>query len=274
MRWLRNLFTRPAPEAAVAPTAAPAVADRPVTGWDSWRANSPEGPVAVALDLALEAAVPDPGRPVLLRVAYPLAAPGSDGLPTAAEGEALARAEDALSRSLSAIGAAYAGRVTMAGTRQHLFYVAEGAAATDALAAAAPGLAGYEVTSHGEADPAWTGWSVELLPPPRTRRWMEDRREVEALARQGIPAEAARAVDHQASFPGAEAREAFAAEAAAQGFEPVARRDDAPPPTPFSVDLRRDDLLTLRHIHGVSWTLSELAARHGGSYDGWEPAGP
>ena len=83
----------------------------------------------------------------------------------------------------------------------------------------------------------------------------------------------ARPVDHQASFATAEAREAFAAEAAAQGFEPVERRDDAPPPSPFSIDLRRDDPVTLRHLHGVTWALCELAARHGGSYDGWEPAG-
>lgn len=273
MRWLRNLFSRPAPEATAAPRGPPAgsPATEAVVGWDSWRAQAPEGPVAVALDLSLEGGIPDPARPLLVRVSYPLRAPGPDGLPAVAEGEALARVEDALSAALAAIGATYAGRVTMAGTRQHLFYLAGGGKVAEALASAAPGLEGYEVTMHGEDDPAWTGWTAELSPPPRARRWMEDRREVEALARHGDRPERARPVDHQASFPTSEAREAFAAEAAARGFELAARRDDAPPPAPFAVDLRRDDPVTLRHIHGVSWSLHELATRHGGGYDGWEP---
>jgi hypothetical protein len=274
MRWLRNLFSRPAPEPAAAPEAARAEAGPGASspGWDSWRAQAPEGLVAVALDLALEGRVPDGARPRLQRVSYPLRAPGPDGLPTAAEGEALARAEDALSTAFAAIGATYAGRVTLAGTRQHLFYLADGAAVAGALAAAAPGLEGYPPTTRGEDDPGWRGWIDELLPPPRTRRWMEDRRGVEALARHGDQAERARPVDHQAAFPSAEAREAFTAEAAALGFAAVDRRDDAPPPAPFAVDLRRDDPVTLRHIHGVSWSLCELAARHGGGYDGWAPA--
>ncbi len=272
MRWLRNLFSRPAPTASATPEAPPsAVRAAAAPGWDSWRAQAPEGPVAVALDLSLEGSVPDRARPHLLRVAYPLGAPGPDGQPTAAEGEALARVEDALSSAFGAIGAAYAGRITLAGTRAHLFYLAEGAPAADALAAAAPGLTGYQVSAQGEADPGWQAWSTELAPPPRARRWMDDRREVEALARQGERTGEARPIDHQASFPTAEAREAFSAEAAALGFTLAARRDDAPPPAPFAVDLRRDDLLTLRHIHSVSWSLLELAARHGGGYDGWEP---
>ena len=50
----------------------------------------------------------------------------------------------------------------------------------------------------------------------------------------------------------------------------MARRDDAPAPNPFAVDLRRTDALALRELHAVTWSLCELAARHGGSYDGWE----
>jgi hypothetical protein len=274
MRWLRNLFSRPAPEAA-APEAA--VAGGPagaLAGWDAWRAQAPEGPVSVALDLSLEGRVPDPARPRLLRVAYPLLAPGPDGLPGAAEGEALARAEDALSAAFAAAGATYAGRVTLAGTRTHLIYVADGTPVAGPLAAAAAGLEGYQVSTHGEDDPAWLGWSSELSPPPRIRRWLADRRTVDGLVRQGDRPDQPRPVDHQASFPSAEARDAFAAEAAALGFAPAARRDDAPPPAPFAVDLRRSDPVTLRHIHAVSWALQELAARHGGGYDGWEPAGP
>lgn len=275
MRWLRSLFSRTAAETPAPSAAAPSasVAAAPPSGWDSWRALLPEGPLAVALDLSLEPAVPDPARPRLLRVAYPLASPGPDGLPGAAEGEALARVEDALSAAFAAAGATYAGRLTLAGARQHLFYAPASLVADGPLAAAGGELAGYQVTVEAGEDPGWSGWRDELLPPPRTRRWLEDRREIEALARRGEPIALARPVDHQASFATAAAREAFTAEAVALGFAPAGRRDDAPPPSPFAVDLRRDDLVTLGHIHGVSWSLCGLAARHGGSYDGWEPAG-
>jgi hypothetical protein len=273
MRWLRNLFNRNAPAAPATPAAAPGQPPAsPSAGWDSWRALLPEGALAVALDLSLEPAVPDQSRPRLLRVAYRLAAPGPDGLPSPAEGEALARVEDALSAAFEAAGARYAGRVTLAGTRTHLFYAAGSVDAARPLAAAAAALAGYQPATEVEEDPTWSAWQHELLPPPRTRRWLEDRREVEALARHGVVLDQPHLIDHQASFQSDAARVAFELEAASRGFSPVARRDDAPPPARFAIDLRRADPLTLGKIHGVTWTLHQLAASHGGAYDGWEPA--
>jgi hypothetical protein len=273
MRWLRNLFNRSAPAASAPPAAAPGQPpDSPGLGWDAWRALLPEGALAVALDLSLEPTAPDPARPRLLRVAYRLTAPGPDGLPSPAEGEALARVEDALSAAFEETGARYAGRVTLAGTRTHLFYAAATVDAAGPLAAAATALEGYQPTSVVEDDPTWSAWQHELVPPPRTRRWLEDRREVEALARHGVALDQPRLVDHQASFPSDASRVAFELEAAARGFSPVARRDDAPPPACFAVDLRRADPLTLARIHEVAWSLSQLATRHGGGYDGWEPA--
>ena len=59
-------------------------------------------------------------------------------------------------------------------------------------------------------------------------------------------------------------------EARSESFELVARRDDGPAPLGFGVDLRRTEQATLQHLHGVAWGLTEQAARHGGSYDGWE----
>jgi len=143
----------------------------------------------------------------------------------------------------------------------------------DAVRAA---LADYLLEEQGEDDPAWQAYQQELFPTPRAHRWLLDRRAVEALARRGDRAERARPVDHQASFPSAEAREAFVAEVAPQGFEPVARRDDGPAPAGFAVDLRRSGPVTLREINAVAWALAEAAARHGGAYDGWEaePAQP
>jgi len=283
MRWLRNLFARPEPSAAPAapaaglpgaapPPPAPSASAAPADGsdWVSHQRTSAQGPVGLAVDLALGARAPDLARPRLARVRCLLAAPRDDGQPGPAEAERLAKVEDVLARELAPLDATYAGRVTLAGAREHLFYLPDAtpAAAVDAAHdRARVAVAGYDLTPLAEDDPAWHAYREELFPTPRTLRFLLDRRALEAPGRRGDAGP--RPVDHQASFPSAAAREAFAAEAASQGFAAVARRDDAPAPNPFAVDLRRSDPLALRELHAVTWSLCELAGRHGGAYDGW-----
>jgi uncharacterized protein DUF695/regulator of ribonuclease activity B len=271
MRWLKNLFSRSEAAAAPAATAeasAPAPADAP--DWASHQRVSGAGPVAIAVDLSLASRAPLNGRPRLVRVRYALRAVRPDGQPEPAEAEVLARVEDMLAGALAPAGAAYVGRVTLAGFREHFFYLPDAVGVRAELDAVRAALADYDLEEQGEDDPAWQAYRQELFPTPRAHRWLLDRRAVEALARRGDRGERARPVDHQASFPTEEAREAFAAEVAALGFEAVARRDDAPPPNGFGVDLRRADPVTLREIHAVAWSLAEAAGRHAGAYDGWE----
>jgi hypothetical protein len=278
MRWLKNLFSRgestPSTSSAApggqGADAAEAAVPATTSDWESHQRTSAGGPVAIAVDLALAARAPRADLPRLLRVRYPLRAPRADGLAEAAEAEALVGVEEVVAAAVAGIGGLYAGRVTLAGFREHLFYVPDAAPVSEALAAAQAGVAEYLLEAAGEDDPAWHGYQEELFPTPRAHRWLLDKRAVEALARRGDKAAARRPVDHQASFPTAEAREAFTAEAVAQGFAAVERRDDGPPPYPFGVDLRREDAVVLREIHAVAWALGEVAARHGGAYDGWE----
>jgi len=271
MRWLKNLFSRgDAPGPAAAAPEAPAPAPEAGSEWISHQRQGEAGPAAIAVDLSLEPQAPQAGRPRLVRIRYALRAPRPDGLPAPDEAEALTRVEDMLAATLAPAGALYAGRVTLAGFREHLFYLPDAAGVRAELDAVRAALADYDLAEQGEDDPAWQVYRHELFPTPRTWRWLQDRRAVEALARRGDRGERPRPVDHQASFPSAEAREAFVAEQAAQGFEPVARRDDGPPPHGFGVDLRRDDPVTLQAVHAVAWSVAEAAVRHGGAYDGWE----
>jgi hypothetical protein len=279
MRWLKNLFSRGESTTPASPGepggpgdggAAEAAAPAAASDWESHQRTSAAGPVAIAVDLALAARAPIADLPRLVRFRYPLRAPRPDGLPEVGEAEALVQVEDLVAAAAARIGGLYAGRVTLGGFREHLFYAPDAAPISEALAAAQAGVAEYVLEAAGEDDPGWHAYAEELCPTPRAWRWLLDRRAVEALARRGDKAAARRPVDHQASFPSAEAREAFVAEAAVQGFEAAERRDDGPPPTPFGVDLRREDPVTLREIHAVAWALAEVAARHGGAYDGWE----
>jgi hypothetical protein len=279
MRWLKNLFSRgdaaaPAATATAVEAVTPAAEDAP--GWASHQRPSAAGPAAIAVDLSLEPRAPVAERPRLVRVRYALRAARPDGQPEPAEAEALVRVEDLLAATLAPAGAIYAGRVTLAGFREHHFYLPDAVGVRAELDTVRAALPDYDLGERGEDDPAWQVYRHELFPTPRTWRWLLDRRAVEALARRGDQAARARPVDHQASFPTAEAREAFVAALLPLGFEPVARRDDGPSPSGFGVDLRRADPVTLREIHAVAWSLAEAAARQGGGYDGWEaePASP
>lgn len=276
MRWLKNLFSRgDAAPAASGEAAAPAAAapSEPGPDWASHQRTSEGGPVAIAVDLSLAARAPLLDRPRLVRVRYALRSARPDGQPEPAEAEALTRVEDMLAAALATAGGVYAGRVTLGGFREHHFYLPDAVGVRAELDAVRAALADYDLDEQGEDDPAWQAYRQELFPTPRAHRWLLDRRSLEALGRRGAAGDRPRPVDHQASFPTAEAREAFVAEAAAQGFEPVARRDDAPPPNGFGVDLRRADVLALKELHPVAWALTEAAARHGGAYDGWEAEG-
>jgi len=274
MGWLQKLFGRAdegaPPAESAAGQALAGAGERAGGAWDGYLERDDSGRTAVALDLSLAAAAPDPSRPTLLRVRCRLRAPRLDGQPEAAEAEALARVEDGLERALaSGCGAVYAGRITRAGVREHLFYVADGTDPAAALQAARPALGDHAVEFTGEPDPAWSAYRDELFPAPRIRRWMEDRRAVEALASQGDDARQARPVRHLARFATAEAREAFGAELERLGFRAVDRLDDGAAPRPFSLGVERSDPLRLGHIHEVAVLVGELAERGQGEYAGW-----
>ena len=168
MRWLKNLFSRGETTAPAAPGEAGAAgADGGVVGaaapaatsdWEAHQRTSAAGPVAIAVDLALAGRAPVADLPRLLRIRYPLRAPRADGLAEPGEAEALAQVEDVVAAAAAGVGGLYAGRVTLGGFREHLFYVPDAAPVSEALAAAQAGVAEYVLEAAGEDDPAWHGY--------------------------------------------------------------------------------------------------------------------
>lgn len=269
MGFFSRLFGGGADETRPEQPAAAETPAAPTQQWESWVDRRGDAPAAVALDLALAPAAPDRSRPALARVRYALRSAGPDGLTDGTEGDDLARVEDALEAAFAARGATYAGRITRAGAREHLFYARDEADAAPALDAARADAGPYALLHETSADPDWRAWREALLPPPRTLQWLLDRRVVETLARHGDDPTVPRNVDHLAFFPSAEARAAFVAATEGLGFTPVALREDGPAPTPFAAEVQRGDAVVLEHIHEVAWTLQQLAEGAGGSYDGW-----
>lgn len=232
-------------------------------GWDFYFCTLDDAPASIALDLGYVQRGADAARPTLLCVRVRLRRPRPDGLSDGDEAADLNGLEDRVTASLAArCDAVAVGRLTSAGRREFFFYGrsdAELAAALDEAAAGGP----YAPLFRAEVDPDWRFFFDVLAPGDREWQWILDRRVVDQLRAHGDDLDAARPVDHFVDLPDAEARDAFEAAIAEDGFS-VSRAHAG-----FGLRLQRADAVRLDRIHPVTWALGELARRLGGAYDGW-----
>jgi regulator of RNase E activity RraB len=115
-------------------------------------------------------------------------------------------------------------------------------------------------------DADWSYYRTFLYPDDARLRWIQDRRVVDVLERNGDRLELARRVDHWVYFETVTSRDAFIREVGLLGFEVLTPDGDEE----LGVQLHRVDLVTVEAIHAVTTTLTEIAAKHRGTYDGWE----
>ena len=239
--------------------------------WEFYLCQIEDAPASIFLDLGFEPRAPLDDADTLYVVRIALREPDDHGMGTAAEAELLRAIEDRISEGAQATGLYYVGRVRGEGVWQLTFY-----GRPDWIDALRPThatlelLAGRHVDVRSMPDPDWGYYREFLLPDAERRQWIADRHVVEELHDRGDPLTAARPVHHWAFFATAGARDAFAADAARDGFVVAERVDAAAGAHGFGAQLVRVDAVELDHIHDVAMTLVELAARHGGAYDGWE----
>lgn len=190
------------------------------------------------------------------------------GMGSAAEADVLHAAEDTIVDALAATGLIYVGRLRNDGLWQLTFYGPSGHSDEAKAIAATAGLEGrrHEVGAKPDAD--WAYFHDFMWPEAERFQWMLDRRVVALLENEGDVATTPRAVFHWAYFPTAAGSAAFVAAAARHGFMP--EDPDDPEDGSFPARVKRVDTTELHHIHEVVMTLSDLAAQHGGTYDGWE----
>lgn len=227
-------------------------------------------PASIFVDLGIEARVPLSTHPHLGYVRLHMNQPRPDGLSSSEEFDTLVEIEKAIEAELCGDEVGYVGRSTCGGCRDFFFYAASTAdwqRRVDAVLAAFPGYR-YETASRGDA-----GWSVYLsflLPGPRDRQKIENRRVCEALERHGDTLTVAREIDHWCCFPTPEAVDAFLAEVSTQGFSVRRRPVGDEGALRFGAQVWRQDTPSHDNIDLVTLPLFDAAARHGGRYDGWE----
>jgi hypothetical protein len=236
--------------------------------WDFYQCLVDDRPASIFVDLQFAR---PPVHTTLASTMYWLRVwmlyPGEHAIGTDAEATAFEPIERRIEEHARNLGLIYVGRIRSDGVWQLVFY---GPAEHDPVVLARLAGDDREVEHGSRHDPNWDYYRDFLAPNAKNRQWMADARVVEALEEKGDRLDLPRRVDHWAYFRSAAARDAFVADALSEGFELQAVWDDGPDKHPHAAQLHRVDAVNLDHIHGVTMTLFELAARHGGTYDGWE----
>ena len=241
--------------------------------WEFYVCKVEDAPASFFLNLGFEPHAPLRDADTLYVVRIELRDPDEHGMGSATEAELLRSIEDRIAEGAQATGLYYVARVRSEGVWQLTFYGRTGW--IDALQPTHTTLellAGRTVAVRTMPDPDWGYYREFLLPDAERRQWIEDRHVVEALQDRGDPLTLARPVHHWAMFASASARAEFVADAEREGFVVAELVDTAEGARPFGARLARVDAVELDHIHDVVMALVELAARHGGAYDGWEAA--
>ncbi len=250
-------------------------------------------PTSIVVDRSITAA--DPGRPALLTLVVEFLNPAEHGMADESPDNLLEPIRDSVMGDLThELDAHCVARVSAEGRHRYFLYLPPGVDPMPRVKAmrARFSAAGHEWKAAIGEDPEWQVCFRDLLPAPIDAEIMENTQVVQQLEENGDALDLARDVDHHAYFATAAGRDAFLAATAAEGFwgeidEPL---DPDPDPDPDSEDadaaadadagandpdlqhgahLVRADAVTLPAISAVTLWLRELAAAHGGAYDGW-----
>jgi regulator of RNase E activity RraB len=238
--------------------------------WDSYVVRVDGKVASIVVDLGALPKAPSAALPYLGCFRLHMNAPRADGLSGSTERDALIAIEDALSEELVENGTVYVGRCTSNARRDFFFYLPKpdgwSARARDCMRT----FPGYRFESFVRDDREWSTYRDFLYPSAGVLRSISNRRACRQLEKQGDALRATREIDHFASFHDTAARDAFVRDAERLGFAVRAITGPGETSSRCSVQLWRGDVPSFPGIDDVTRPLLELAAKHGGEYDGWE----
>jgi hypothetical protein len=237
--------------------------------WDFYYCRVDDAPASIFMNFAYRDERPS-GQDTLYFVGLQILEQGEHGMGVEPDVKALWSLEDEITEAAAAKGFTYVGRLRTQGDWQLSFYApAEKEPELEELVVAACAEVDRGYRFGSKEDESWSYYDEFLSPDAERWQWILDRRVVEQLGKAGDVHETPRPVDHFIGFPDAASRDAFMSAARERGFsaEPGEPRDDGE--NAYTAQLVRSDPVTLRHIHVVVMDLVELAAEHGGDYDGW-----
>lgn len=254
--WKKNKNQQPAP--AEVPDA-----------WDFYPCQVDHASASIFLNMYYARVAPLVSHGHVMWATLQISDPGEHGMGTQAAADVLNPLEDAITGAAVNAGLHYVGRLRNNGEWQLFFYGKEGQLdLLNNIVTRAMNGQGLEYRSGSKPDPDWSCYSEFLYPDTERHRWMMDFKVVEQLRSHNDPLIVPRVIDHCVVFPGKAGVDEFCSKVQAQGFETELNvRDDEY--SPFVLEVRREDPVTLQEIHAVVMEVAGLAEEYGGDYDGW-----
>ena len=232
--------------------------------WDFYLGEKYDNTASVALNFGFAEEEPPDGHDALYIARITMKDPDEHGLGSGEEGDTLNAVEDALGARAKDFGLLQIGRIRQGGLWDVSFMGPE-KREEELRSALAQVLEphGHESETAYIPDDGWRYYNEFLYPDAERIRWMQDRDVVMQLREHGDTL-APRVVDHFVDFEQREARDVFARQVAALGFECSLSDEEG-----YSIQASREDAVDLETIHEIVMQLSNIASEHGGEYDGW-----
>lgn len=241
--------------------------------WDNYIFSLNGRPVSIMLNMALKERATGLGRPyaILLRTKY--ADVDRYGFPGEGDKDKLDSLENDLEKTLiEKNGAIYAGRFTQRGLREFYFYVLDTVDFSEHCKAVMDKYPSLPWLAKAVYDRNWTNYMEVLYPSDIEKEKMENRKMVMTLQSKGDDLSRARRIEHTLYFKAAQSRRTFLTSPAIQGFNvsemPIEKSNDSD--YPFLLIIWQHEKPDLRKMNQVTLTLTQLALKNGGKYEGWQ----
>lgn len=239
--------------------------------WYTFPAQMGEHRVFISFNQSYSTIAETDPRRSLLKVRVPIKNPNDAGMPTNAEFPALASLDEKLDAALSAMDAAYVGRLTVNGHRYFYFYVSFAEEAAADVIARISHETGYALEYEYEQDEAKEGYWHDIYPTADDWQVIEDLEVLDALRERGDKPEVTREVLHWAYFSDQSAANTFAAWARENSYDVTAiERPEDEDESGFVVRFSHMGTMALDDITHHTIAINRKAIEMEGDYDGWE----
>ena len=231
--------------------------------WSSYFARVENGPISVAVDLALRDAAPLPGKATAYTIAVTLRDPDEHGMTGASEYRVLQRIEEELAAALEARSLVEVGRVTGRGMRTFHYYGPSIDDVAGTIASVMGNHAEYAYRALEADDPLWAIYTNYLYPDEQQLAFANDMKALQVLLDAGDDLAKARPIEHTVFFDDPVKRDTFARAMANQGYRiTVDAAENA-------VRCAKLEIIDPFKITEMRVALTALAEEFGGEYSGW-----
>lgn len=239
--------------------------------WESYMKPVDGRPAAVAFNAEVVQTFPDPDLETVGFVKVRLQMPTADGLVSEAEADTVGFIEDRLEmESLRYRIGKYVGRIVSGGEVHFVFYLKYDFEWSDVAAAAMAHFPEYTYEFGTRPDAAWEVYQKLLSPTPREWQMIHNHHACDRLRSAGDNLRLPRAIEHRAFFDTPEARRAFAAAVASEGFKVQKELPPSEQIPQYGLQFYRTDSPYYYEIDALTLSLIDLGNRFDGQYDGWE----